>query len=554
MSKQIRYLLCITLITIVSGFLTIDTAAAKDCKVKNVIIMVPDGCSISIQTLARLYKGSGLNLDQLNSGTVRTYAASSMVTDSSAASTAFSTGHKTTLGTLSMGPKEEGLIEGYKPTAKAYYPIATVLEGAKMKGMATGIIATTEVFDATPGAFASHVSSRRDFNDIVKQMVYQDINVVLGGGGQYLFPQGMATPFMDQDGGIIFGARGDSEDLTDALNKKGYKFVNDRDALSGIHKGRVWGIFSEGNMSPEMLRAKDKPSQPSIAEMTEKAIELLSKEDNGFLLVVEGSQVDLAGHANDPKYMVTEFLAFDEAVGRALDFAEKDGKTLLIAFADHNTGGLILGNNNKKFNSYAMSLEDITGIIKKSNITFYQLIEILNKEKDITEAKVIDIFDKNLGISVDQSQAKEIIALRKNFYGMTNYINNTFYAVNWATYMHSADDTPLWSYTKTCECAPKGNIDNTEIATSVANMLNIDLKNITDKLFVEVGSVFKDYEFVDNPGAPVLKIGDAVLPVNKDIINKGTKNYQMDGIVIYSPEIKKFFIPQEAIKIISSKN
>jgi alkaline phosphatase len=195
-----------------------------------------------------------------------------------------------------------------------------------------------------------------------------------------------------------------------------------------------------------MNRKEEQPSQPSIAEMTEKAIEILSKDKDGFLLVVEGGQVDWGGHSHDPQYMVTEFLAFDEAVGKALDFAEKDGNTLLIAFPDHDTGGLSLGNTNKKFNSYKLSVDDMVGTFKNANITFYKLIEMLNMDKDITEKKVIDIFAEHLGLSIDESQAKTILDMRKDFYGIVDYINNNLYAIGWTTYMHSGNDVPLCAY------------------------------------------------------------------------------------------------------------
>lgn len=559
MLKSVQ-LLFISLVIIISGCQTTGTpdkaSVAKksnECRAKNVIIMIPDGCSMSIQTLARLYKGSDLYLDELNSGSVRTYAASSMITDSAAAVTAFATGHKGTLGALAVGPKKEGLMDGINPTVQPYYPVATVLEGARSKGMATGVIATNEICDATPAGFTSHVSSRREMDGIIKQMVYQDIDVVFGGGGQYLFPEGTPTPYMDLNGGIIFGARHDSENLMDALTKRGYKFIQSGEELSGIHDGPVWGIFSEGKLCIEMNRETDQPLQPSLAEMTEKAIEILSRDEDGFLLVVEGSQVDWGGHSHDAKYMLTEFLAFDDAVGKALEFAKKDGNTLLIAFPDHNTGGLVLGNNNKKYNSYTITAEDIAGILKKANVNFYKLIELLNKEKDITEKDIIQIFADRLGLSIDDSQAKEILAMRKDFYGIVDYINNNIYAIGWTTNMHAADDVPLWAYSKDCECTPRGNMENTEIAMIISRTLGFDLKNLTEDLYVEAGSVFKDYEFIDNPGEPTLKIGDALLHAGKDILTRGDKSYRMNGVVIYAPEINKFFISREAIDLISAK-
>jgi alkaline phosphatase len=104
-----------------------------------------------------------------------------------------------------MGPKKEDLFAGVESTVDPYYPVATIVEGAKTKGMATGIISTNEVCDATPAGFASHSYSRRKFDNIIKQMVYHDIELVFGGVGKYLYPESAPTPFMDPNGGIIFG-------------------------------------------------------------------------------------------------------------------------------------------------------------------------------------------------------------------------------------------------------------------------------------------------------------------------------------------------------------
>jgi alkaline phosphatase len=107
--------------------------------------------------------------------------------------------------------------------------------------------------------------------------------------------------------------------------------------------GPVWGLFDDSHMQPDMDRQHFAEHEPSLAEMVGKAIELLSQDKDGFFLMVEGSQVDWAGHNNDPIYMVTDFLAFDDAVKAACDFAEEDGRTLVLAYPDHNTGGMKIG-------------------------------------------------------------------------------------------------------------------------------------------------------------------------------------------------------------------
>ncbi|MGD9161931.1 MAG: alkaline phosphatase, partial [Desulfobacteraceae bacterium] len=309
---------------------------------KNVIVMVPDGCSMSIQTFARLFKGSDINLDKLNVGSVRTFAANSIITDSAAAATAFASGHKTTTGFLGVGPQKEGLLPIYQPDSMPYYPLPTILEGAKHNGKSTGLVVTCVIDHATPGGFSAHVPSRIMSDDIIEQIVYQDIDVVLGGGGSNLLPAG--AEYKSSGGGIWRGRRKDSENLINILQKRGYSFISSRDELEKLGDEKVWGIFNEGNLVPDIDRDELNPSQPSLAEMTEKAIKVLSKNEKGFFLMVEGSQVDYAGHANDPVFMVTEFLAFDKAVGIAVDYAKKDPDTLVVIFPDHDTGGLSIGN------------------------------------------------------------------------------------------------------------------------------------------------------------------------------------------------------------------
>ncbi|MBN2419316.1 MAG: alkaline phosphatase, partial [Deltaproteobacteria bacterium] len=311
-----------------------DKAAVS--KYRNVIVMVPDGCSMSIETFARLYKGSDIHLDKLHTGSVRTCSANSIITDSAAAATAFATGHKTTTGFLGIAPSTEDLLPFFKPDATPYYPLPTLLEGAKFNGKSTGLVVTSVTGHATPGGFAAHASSRNMSDDITEQMVYQDIDVVFSGGGCNLLPVGVQ--YRSASGDIWNGKRKDTENLITSLLERGYEFISSRAELEELGNKKAWGVFNEKNLVPDIDRDELNPSQPSLAEMTRKAIEILSNNEKGFFLMVEGSQVDYAGHDNDPVYMVTEFLAFDEAVGVAIEYAQKNDDTLVVIFPDHDTG------------------------------------------------------------------------------------------------------------------------------------------------------------------------------------------------------------------------
>ncbi|RPJ78542.1 MAG: alkaline phosphatase, partial [Alphaproteobacteria bacterium] len=143
--------------------------AESEAKIKNVIVLVPDGCSQSAQTLARWYSGKPLELDNMVAGMVSTYSTDSVITDSSSAATAFATGYKTTNGFISVGPNSSVLSTLEVPPEKLQYrPLATVLEASKLEGKATGLVATTRVSHATPAAFASHVDNRDNETEIME--------------------------------------------------------------------------------------------------------------------------------------------------------------------------------------------------------------------------------------------------------------------------------------------------------------------------------------------------------------------------------------------------
>ena len=343
--------------------------------VKNVIVMVPDGCSASIQTLARWHKAAPLNLDRLTSGSVKTHTANSVITDSAAAATAFATGHKTSSGFIGVGPRGSDLLTGFTPTAAPYAPIASVLEAAKLNGKATGLVATSRISHATPAAFAAHVTDRDNENSIMEQLVYQDIDVVFGGGARHLIPAGRSHT-------TTFGPP--LERKTHGRRKPDAGIERPRLHVRGQPRGYArpvqhpcLGVFSVTATWTRTSTANDlHPTQPGLADMTRKAIELLARNERGFFLMVEGSQIDWAAHANDPVYMVTEFLAFDAAVGKALDFARHDGQTLVLIFPDHNTGGLSIGHQQSGFppNYTRTMVEDLLAPIQNATLTVQGVI------------------------------------------------------------------------------------------------------------------------------------------------------------------------------------
>ncbi|MFW9955794.1 MAG: alkaline phosphatase [Candidatus Thorarchaeota archaeon] len=276
----------------------------------SIILMIGDGMGPMQVELARLVEfGPSGNLTMQQSGlflSVETYSADSSVTDSAAAATAMATGEKTNNGMLSI------LQNGTS--------VETILEIAQARGKATGILATSYIQHATPAAFMTHVSNRNDLSEITSQIVTSEVDVIMGGGLTYFSQSQLAS-----------------------MESNGYSIVHNRTELLDIDSGRILGLFSNGHMEYETDRIFS--LTPSLAEMTNKSLEVLSQDTDGFFLMVEGSKVDFEAHANDRVGTSLEAIAFDEAVKVALDYVENHQNTVLIVTADHETGGLGIVSN-----------------------------------------------------------------------------------------------------------------------------------------------------------------------------------------------------------------
>ncbi|HET6566764.1 MAG TPA: alkaline phosphatase, partial [Rhodothermales bacterium] len=285
---------------------------------RNVILFVSDGMGPAAVTMTRDYVndvlgGSGLTLDEIEVGSIRTRSTSSRVTDSAAGATAYAAGVHTYNGAISVD------------TLK--HPVGTVLEAAETRGMATGLVVTCEITDATPAAFASHVPERSMQHEIAAQMLDHGVEVLFGGGASYFLTEG--------------GSRRDGRDLIEEARTKGYQVVRDKDAFMGSLRAPVLGLFADAAMGFDIDR--DTTQLPSLAQMAKRAIDLLDDDPDGFFLMVEASFIDVAGHQNDPAPEVQDVRAYDEAMEVAVTYARRTGNTLIVGTSDHETGGLSLG-------------------------------------------------------------------------------------------------------------------------------------------------------------------------------------------------------------------
>lgn len=307
--------------------------AARTDTPRNVILMIGDGMGPAQLELARRFAADGkLAMDRLDAspGFATTHNALGEVTDSAAAGTALATGRKTRNGAISMVPDPDD-----PSNPEAFVPVETAWERAEAAGKTTGILSSVYLADATPGVWAAHSTSRYNHREIALQQAADnpagDVEVLLGAGRPHYLPQDTGD-----NGG---------RNLIEELQGAGYELVQgERELLAATApKGKLLGLFGEDAMTYALNRPLEKRlTEPTLAQMTRKAIEILRRNPQGFFLVVEGGAIDWRGHERDPAGVLREVQAFDAAVAVALDFATPDGRTLLVVTADHETGGLAL--------------------------------------------------------------------------------------------------------------------------------------------------------------------------------------------------------------------
>jgi alkaline phosphatase len=286
-------------------FLTSASVQAQKMP-KKIIFMVGDGMGVS-QIYAGLTANKGhLNLEQFKViGFHRNQASDNYVTDSAAGATAFATGKQTYNGAIGLDSLKQ--------------PSASLLELAEQNGLSTGLVSTCDITDATPASFIAHQFKRAMHEEIAADILKTDVDVVIGGGRKY------------------FDVRKDKQNLLDTLRKKNYAVLGDIASMESIHSGKLVNLYAEENPIKMSEGRGD-----ALLKSTQKAIELLSQNNKGFFALIEGSQIDWGGHANDAPYAIAEMIDFDKSIGYALEFARKNKETLVIVTADHETGGMAL--------------------------------------------------------------------------------------------------------------------------------------------------------------------------------------------------------------------
>ncbi|MCR4419019.1 MAG: alkaline phosphatase [Clostridia bacterium] len=506
--------------------------------VRNAIILIPDGLSLDAITLARWYQdGKPLAMDEIICGLVRTYSADAPIADSAPAATAFATGFKSHTGYVGVLP-DVAAMPGQAPIdpSEARRPVATVLEAARLAGKATGLVVTCELPHATPAGFSAHYPDRNNYDDILEQQVYQGLDVVLGGGYQYMAAK----------------ARKDGEDLVQVVKSLGYEYVTTPEELRWSTADRIWGMFAPKDLAYDFDR--DPAKEPSLAEMTRKAIEVLSRDPEGFFLMVEGSKIDWAAHANDPIGVISDTLAFDAAVRAALDFAKRDGRTVVIVVPDHGNGGISIGDGQTSSNYDKLTLSDFLAPLKQAKLTGEGVEKKLNPDR----SNLVEVVRTYYGIT-DLTE-EEIKALKEAPAGRLNYVLGPIISrrahIGWTTNGHTGEDVVLGVYSPSGQ-RPEGVVENTKVARYMEKSLALNLQQATEQLFVPALAAFRALGaqvFWDEsaPSHPVLEVvkGNTVLrlPVNKNLAEVNGQAVTLEGITVFNG--KEVYFPREALSLL----
>lgn len=410
---------------------TLDVPTYSNKTPKNIIMMVSDGMSSGTLSMTDIFLNrkygkpsnwmSLYHENKVSRALMDMASASSIVTDSAAASSSWGGGHRVSNGSLNVGPNGE-----------AHTPIWVKFKKA---GKMAGCVTSVAITHATPAGFCANSNKRNAQDDIAEQYLERGFDVLMGGGDN----------FFNKD------KRKDKQDLYTKFKNKGYQIAKSRAELKNLQaKAPVLGVFADDALPYYIDRNSDTELQrhvPTLAEMSAKAIEVLSQSHNGFVLQIESGKVDWAAHANDLGGLIHEQIQFDEAIKVVMDFAEKDKETLVIITSDHGNAnpGIIYG-------KYANDNFDAVQKYKQTNEW------ILNSFSEKSSIKqIIETVEYANGSILSEEDAKHILnyyaGLEKQEDGLYNYrklpfktlaeIQSKTNSVGWISMDHSADYVEL---------------------------------------------------------------------------------------------------------------
>lgn len=307
-------------------------------RAKNVIFIVGDGMGIAHRELIRLTtvgRDGELEMNQLrHQGWAHTDPADpeEVVTDSAAGATAFATGVRSYNGAIAVDLEEN--------------PVTTLLERAEQAGKSTGLVTTSQVTDATPASFGSHVVDRADQSEIARQYLESTRpEVILGGGEDFWYPAGVEGGWPDNPPtDPTEASKGTAGNLVERAQQLGYQYVTDADGLAAADGDMLLGLFANEEMFEHANEGPEAIYDPAVPlpVMAAKALDVLSQDRDGFFLLVEEEGIDEMAHHSNAHLMIEAGRALEETVALARDFADEHGNTLVVVVGDHETGGLAI--------------------------------------------------------------------------------------------------------------------------------------------------------------------------------------------------------------------
>ena len=470
--------------------------------------MVSDGMGPATLSLTRSYRqhveelsiDDTLVLDQHFWGTSRTRSSNSLVTDSAAGATAFSCGVKSYNGAISVDPD--------------YKPCGSVMEAAKRAGYMTGLVVTTEITDATPATFASHVLARSREGSIALQEIGagpmgRSVDIMLGGGRCQFIPNS-----------TYGGCRKDDINVIElAQEKYNWTYTDNRAGFDKLQYGEsvplpFFGLFATKDFPYEIDRRNMNDVYPSLQEMTKTALRALEKatadSDKGFFLMIEGSRIDHAGHINDPAAQVHEVLAYDKAFETVLDFlSTSDTEGVVVATSDHETGGLATALQEPGQGPlYNWRPQALVNASSSCELLAKQLGTHVGSSPSESEAELKDWINQKLvipGLGVTNATDAELALVVANK-------NNQYYAshalaaiislrthIGWATHGHTAVDVNIYSSGGEAAGVLRGNVENTDVGKFLRSYLDVDVEAITKELQEKLDVGKPDPGEIENP-------------------------------------------------------
>lgn len=407
---------------------------------KNIIYMIGDGMGPAFTTAYRYMQDNHETkiveptvFDSILVGMAHTYPDDdTVVTDSAAGATALSTASKSYNGAIAVDTHKHAL--------------KTMLEMAKEKGMTTALVATSQINHATPASFAAHNESRRNYDEIADDYIDNKVagklpvDLLLGGGTKYFIR--------------------DDRNLVNEFKQAGYQYTDSFSTLNTLNRLPALGLFAE----VAFPHAIDSDEPHRLAAMTDKTLSLLHKQnENGFFVMIEGSQIDWCGHANDIACAMKEMDDFAGAISLAKAYVDANPDTLLVITADHSTGGLTLGSNGV----YEWKT-DVVAKVKAS------VKEITNTLYDMKPEKMAQSWNELTGLPFDTDTKKRLTSAQKEskeaLYKAANKLINDASFTGWTTKGHTAIDVQIFAYGEGRDTFI-GSLNNTQIADKLISYI-----------------------------------------------------------------------------------